>query len=107
MGRMTELWQLADLRQGLHDLIESIESGDLEPMDPCERLDLWQYLCGVNNRLYLVERALDAERPPSVQAVPSPRAADISPRTATSSSRARRRSSPSPTLELGGSRASR
>ncbi len=83
MGQMTELWQLRDLRQGLHDLIETIESGDLEPLDPCERLDLWQYLCGVSNRLHLVERALDGERPPSVQAVPSPRAADISSRTAT------------------------
>jgi hypothetical protein len=107
MGRMTELWQLAALQQGLHDLMETIESGDLEPMDPCERLDLWQYLCGVSDRLPLVERALEGERPPSVQAVPSPRAADISPRTTTSSSRARRRSSPSPALELGGSRASR
>ena len=107
MGRMTESWQLADLRRSLHDLMETIESGELEPMDPCERLDLWQYLCGVSNRLHLVERALDQGRPPSVQAVPSPRAADISPRTTASSSRARRRSSPSPALELGGSRASR
>ena len=107
MVRMTELWQLGDLGQSLQDLMETIESGELEPMDPCERLDLWQYLCGVSNRLHLVERALDQGRPPSVQAVPSPRAADISPRTTTSSSRARRRSSPSPALELGGSRASR
>ena len=107
MGRMTELWQLIDLRQGLHDLIESIESGDLEPMDPCERLDLWQYLCGVSNQLDLVDRALRGEHPPAVQAVPSPRASDISSRTTSSSSRARRRSSPSPALELGGSRASR
>ena len=107
MGRMTKLWQLRDLQQGLHDLMETIESGDLEPLDPCDRLDLWQYLCGVSNRLHLVERALDQGRPPSVQAVPSPRAADISPRTTTSSSRARRPSSPSPASELGGSRASR
>ena len=107
MGRMTELWQLRDLRQGIHDLMETIESGDLEPLDPCDRLDLWQYLCGVSNRLDLVERALRGEHPPAVQAVPSPRASDISSRTTSSSSRARRRSSPSPALELGGSRASR
>ena len=107
MGRMTELWQLQVLRQSLHDLMETIESGDLELLDPCDRLDLWQYLRGVSNRLHLVERAIDGERSPSVQAVPSPRAAAISPRTTTSSSRARRRSSPSPALELEGSRASR
>ena len=104
---MTELWQLRDLQQGLHDLMETIESGDLEPLDPCDRLDLWQYLCGLSNRLHLVERALDGERASSVQVVPSPRAADISPRTPTSRSRARRRSPPSPALEFGGSRASR
>lgn len=107
MSRITELGQLTDLRRGLHDLRETIESGDLEPLDPCDRLDLWQYLCGVSTRLELVERALGRDRPSPVQAVPSPSAADISSRTTPSSSRARRRSSPSPAWELGGSRASR
>ena len=107
MGRMTEMWQLRELRQSLQDLMETIESGDLELLDSCDRLDLWQYLCGVSHRLELVERALRGEHPPAVQAVPSPRAADISSRTTSNSSRARRRSPPSPALELGGSRASR
>jgi hypothetical protein len=50
--------QLAELRQGMTDLIEAIEVGRIRHLDPHERLDLWQYLHAVRSRLILVEHAL-------------------------------------------------
>jgi hypothetical protein len=63
VARLSGRQQLVDLSNGVQDLIDTIEAGDLEAMDPYERLDLWQYLQGVANRLALVERAMGWEEP--------------------------------------------
>ena len=50
--------QVAELRQGVTDLIATLEAGGIAQMEPHERLDLWQYLQAVRVRLALAERAL-------------------------------------------------
>ena len=107
MARLSGRQQLVDLSQGVQSLIESIEGGDLEAMDPCDRLDLWQYLQGVANRLPLVERALGWEEPESYPAGSRPRAVDISARRRARRARARRRAWVSGVEESGGWRVSR
>src|SRR5918993_6064333 len=59
-------------------------------MDPYERLDLWQYLHGVANRLALVERALGWEEPEGYSAS-RPRTVDITARRRARRARTRRR----------------
>ncbi len=97
---------MVDLSQGVQSLIESIEGGDLEAMDPCDRLDLWQYLQGVNRRLTLVERALGWEEPEGYPAS-RPRTVDISARRRARRARTRRRAWISGVEESAGWRASR
>ena len=98
---------MVDLSQGVQNLIDTIEGGDLEAMDPYERLDLWQYLQGVANRLALVERALGWEEPESYPDGSRPRAVDISARRRARRARARRRAWVSGVDESVGWRASR
>lgn len=99
--------QVADLRKGITDLIETLEAGGIAQMEPHERLDLWQYLQAVRVRLALAERALAGDGTAIAQAGSSPSAADISPRIRARRARARRRSWTSGIDELGGRRASR
>jgi hypothetical protein len=107
VARLSGRQQLVDLSNGVQDLIDTIEAGDLEAMDPYERLDLWQYLQGVANRLTLVERALGWEEPESYPGGSRPRAVDISARRRARRARARRRAWASGVDESGGWRASR
>jgi hypothetical protein len=107
VARLSGRQQLVDLSNGVQDLIDTIEAGDLEAMDPYERLDLWQYLQGVATRLALVERALGWEEPESYPAGSRPRAVDISARRRARRARARRRAWASGVDESGGWRASR
>jgi hypothetical protein len=106
VARLSGRQQLVDLSSGVQDLIDTIEAGDLEAMDPYERLDLWQYLQGVANRLALVERALGWEEPESYPGS-RPRAVDISARRRARRARARRRAWASGVDESTGWRASR
>ena len=107
VARLSGRQQLVDLSNGVQDLIDSIEAGDLEAMDPYERLDLWQYLQGVANRLALVERALGWDEPETYPAGSRPRAVDISARRRARRARARRRAWVSGVEESGGWRVSR
>ena len=107
VARLSGRQQLVDLSNGIQDLIDTIEAGDLEAMDPYERLDLWQYLQGVASRLALVERALGWEEPQPYPAGSRPRAVDISARRRARRARARRRAWVSGVDESAGWRASR
>ena len=104
---MIRLDQVANLRQGVTDLIETLEAGGIAQMEPHERLDLWQYLQAVRVRLALAERALAGDAFVGDQSGPSPSTTDISPRIRARRARARRRSSASGSDEFGGRRASR
>ena len=99
--------QVASLRQGVTDLIETLEAGGIAQMEPHERLDLWQYLQAVRVRLALAERALGGEAGGGDQSGSSPSTTDISPRIRARRARARRRSWSSGIDEFGGRRASR
>jgi hypothetical protein len=109
VARLSGRQQLVDLTSGVQDLIDTIEAGDLEAMDPYERLDLWQYLQGVANRLALVERALGWEEPEPepYSAASRPRTVDISARRRARRARARRRAGVSSVEDPGGWRVSR
>ena len=104
---ISRLDQVKDLRQGVTDLIATLEAGGIAQMEPHERLDLWQYLQAVRVRLALAERALGQTAGVVNQPGPSPSATDISARRRAKRARARRRSWASGIDELGGRRASR
>ena len=104
---MIRLDQVTDLRQGVTDLIETIEAGGIAQMEPHERLDLWQYLQAVRVRLALAEQALARDGVGGGQSGPSPSTTDISPRMRARRARARRRSWASGMDESAGRRASR
>src|SRR3712207_9062551 len=104
---ISRLGQVTDLRQGVTDLIETLEAGGIARLEPHERLDLWQYLQAVRVRLALAERALAGDAGVSGQSSSSPSATDISPRMRARRARARRRSWASGLEESGGRRASR
>ena len=106
MARLSGRQQLVDLSVGVQDLIDTIEGGDLEAMDPYERLDLWQYLHGVASRLSLVERALGWEESEGYSGS-RPRTVDISARRRARRARTRRRVWVSGVEESAGWRASR
>ena len=99
--------QVTDLRQGVTDLIETLESGGIAQLDPHERLDLWQYLQAVRVRLALAEQAMGRDGDIGDQSGPSASTTDISPRMRARRARARRRSWASGTEESGGRRVSR
>jgi len=107
VARLSGRQQLVDLSHGVQDLIDMIETGDLDAMDPYERLDLWQYLQAVANRVTLVERAMGWEETELYPAGSRPRAVDISARRRARRARARRRAWASGVDESGGWRASR
>lgn len=98
--------QVTDLRQGITDLIATLEAGGISQLEPHERLDLWQYLHAVRVRLILAEQAMGGDGG-SDHSGPRPSATDISPRIRARRARARRRSSVSGMDEFGGRRASR
>ena len=104
---ISRVQQVTDLRQGVTDLIETLETGGIAQMEPHERLDLWQYLQAVRVRLALAERALAGDGSVGDQSGPNPSTTDISPRIRARRARARRRSSASGSDEFGGRRASR
>ena len=99
--------QVAEIRQGVTDLIETLEAGGIAQMEPHERLDLWQYLQAVRVRLALAERALAGDGFVGDQSGPNPSTTDISPRIRARRARARRRSWVIGIDESGGRRASR
>jgi hypothetical protein len=96
---------VTDLRQGVTNLIETLESGGIAQMEPHERLDLWQYLQAVRVRLALAEQALGGKAGLGDQSSPS--TTDISLRMRARRARARRRSWASAIDDSGGRRASR
>ena len=104
---MSRLEQVTNLRQGVTDLIETLEMGGIAQMEPHERLDLWQYLHAVRVRLALAEQALAGDAGVGGQSGPSPSPTDISPRMRARRARARRRSWVSGIEESGGRRVSR
>ena len=104
---ISRLDQVTDLRQGVTDLIETLEAGGIAQMEPHERLDLWQYLQAVRVRLALAERALAGDAFVGDQSGPSPSTTDISPRIRARRARARRRSWATGIDESAGRRASR
>jgi hypothetical protein len=104
---ISRLQQVTDLRQGVTDLIETLEAGGIAQLEPHERLDLWQYLQAVRVRLALAEKALGGEASVGNQSGPSPSTTDISPRIRARRARARRRSWASGSDDSGGRRASR
>jgi hypothetical protein len=97
---------VTDLRQGVTNLIETLESGGIAQMEPHERLDLWQYLQAVRVRLALAEQAMAGEAAAG-QPGSSPSTTDISSRRRARRARARRRSWATRIDESGGRRASR
>ena len=99
--------EVADLRHGVTDLIETIEAGGIAQMEPHDRLDLWQYLQAVRVRLALAEQALARDAVGGDQSGPSPSTTDISPRMRARRARARRRSWATGIDESAGRRASR
>ena len=104
---MSRLEQVTNLRQGVTDLIETLETGGIAQLEPHERLDLWQYLQAVQVRLALVEQALALDAGGADQSGPSPSPTDISPRMRARRARARRRSWVSGIEESSGRRVSR
>ena len=107
MPIINRLEQVTDLRLGVTDLIETLETGGIAQMQPHERLDLWQYLHAVRVRLALAEEALARDLGVEDQPGPSPSTTDISPRMRAKRARARRRSLASGMDESGGRRVSR
>ena len=103
---ISRLDQVKYLRQGVTDLIATLEAGGIAQMEPHERLDLWQYLQAVRVRLALAERALAGDNAAG-HSGPTPSATDISARIRARRARARRRSWASGMDEFGGRRASR
>ena len=97
---------MTDLRQGVTNLIETLESGGIPQLEPHERLDLWQYLQAVWVRLALVEQAMAGDAAAG-QSGSSPSTTDISSRRRAKRARARRRSLATGIDESGGRRASR
>ena len=104
---VSRLEQVTNLRQGVTDLIETLETGGIAQLEPHERLDLWQYLQAVRVRLGLVEQALASDADVADQSGPSPSPTDISPRMRARRARARRRSWVSAIEESSGRRVSR
>ena len=104
---MSRLEQVTNLRQGVTDLIETLETGGIAQLEPHERLDLWQYLQAVRVRLALAEQALARDAGIGDQSGPRPSTTDISPRMRARRARARRRSWVSAIEESSGRRVSR
>ena len=99
--------QVAELRQGVTDLIATLEAGGIAQMEPHERLDLWQYLQAVRVRLALAERAIAGDGFVGDQSGTSPSTTDISPRIRTRRAQAPAAIPGHRVDEPGGSRASR
>ena len=90
------------VRIGLTTLVDLLAADELQAVDACERLDLWQDVHAVLAQLTVVERALALG-----QLADRPSATDISVRRRDSAARVRRRSSPRPPAEVTGLLASR
>lgn len=78
------------VRIGLATLVDLLAADELQAVDACERLDLWQDVHTVLAQLAVVERSLAA----AGQLADRPSATDISVRRRDNDARVRRRSSP-------------
>ena len=88
---------LDQVRIALTTLVELLPTDELQAVDACDRLDLWQDAQVVLADLALVERSLAA----AGQSEESPSATDISARRRDSAARVRRRSPPRPSAVTG------
>jgi len=94
---------LDQVRIGLTTLVELLSSDELQEVDACERLNLWQDAQVVLAQLAVVEQSLAAAGQPAG----SPSATDISARRRDSAARVRRRSPPRSSADVTGLLASR
>ncbi len=84
------------LRTRLVALLDLLAADELQTVDACERMDLWQDAQSILARLATVEWALGQD----AQAAERPKAIDISERRRESVARTRRRSPPSSEAEV-------